>query len=561
MNKLNFIFDHLSYSNIISSIDVYTLPLQVKKIEGNYSGCNEPKVVYAENIDYSNYNYDQGFSSNLTLNTLSAAVIDADTNAKNAQRNTINNLDTNAENGNTVRLINTTVFGKYSPEFYSATTNNLPSLNIRADVIGISNNSEISTSRKSDRSDTIIGLARISSVGVLEAEATAKDSVLASANSESNVQIEVLAIGIDNFGRIATGKNDDFIAGIADTSTQGEARATSIANAFNLDADLVAELPNSITAEANANAFTNNFVSTFGIFNSGEIFSHRGNDVIFGLANSQSSSNSTSFAEANANGGDLAFATANAEAIAVTQNASVGIINTGIISTGRDNDVVIGLAFNQSSAEAQADAAATANGSVTDTNAVTNVNSVADAENVVAIGIDNSAGLIETGAGSDRVIAYGSTVGIFGGEIRTGRDDDQIIGYGRERGVEATVIYAGNGNDYFKAAIGELDILTGFNLAEKQTGSISNAQIFGQDGDDTFEIGDFDGSVLIDGGINYDTLRLLGDVDRYKFSLGGSNDTVLTIEDEDAGSILTAKSIEAFYLRDGEQLYSVSDLV
>ncbi len=560
MNKLNSIFDHLSYSNIISSIDVYTLPLQVKKIEGSYSGCNEPKVVYAENIDYSNYNYDQDSSSNLTLNTLSAAVIDADTNAKNAQRNTINNLDTSAENGNTVRLINTTVFGKYSSEFPPATTNN-SALNIRADVIGISNNSEISTSRKSDRGDTIIGLARINSVGILEAEATAKDSILASANSESNVQIEVLAIGIDNFGRIATGKNDDFIAGIADTSTQGEAKATSIANAFNLNADLIAELPNSITAEANANAFTNNFVSTFGIFNSGEIFSHQGNDVIFGLANSQSSSNSTSFAEANANGGNLAFATANAEAIAITQDATVGIINTGIISTGRDNDVVIGLAFNQSSADAQADAAATANGSVTDTNAVTNVNSVADAENVVAIGIDNSAGLIETGAGSDQVIAYGSTVGIFGGEIRTGRDDDQIIGYGREKGVEATVIYAGNGNDYFKAAIGELDILTGFNLAEEQTGSISNAQIFGQDGDDAFEIGDFEGSVLIDGGRNYDTLRLLGDVDRYKFSLGGSNDTVLTIEDEDAGSILTAKSIEAFYLGDGEQLYGVSDLV
>lgn len=568
MNKVNTIFDYLSYSNIISTVDIYTAPLGVSGISSNYSECEEPGVIYANNTNYSTSDYDQGFSTDLSLNTLSSAIVDGNTSAKLTEQNTINDLNVGADKNNSVRAINATVFGKHRDKSYekdyrndsSTVDGNHNSLTVTADVIGIGNSSKLNTGKRNHDNVTLVGLASSEALGSLEIEAIADEADFAQANSESSVVLDVLAIGLDNSSKILTGKGDDLVAGIADTSTSSNATATSMANAF-LNEDLIADGFNNVTAEANSSAFANSVVSTFGIFNSDTIYTRHGNDVVLGLASSESSSNANSSAEANAYGNDSVFANVNAFSTAVTQNATVGIINTGKIVTGRGSDAVIGLAFNQSTADAVATANAVANnGTVTDTNS--NTNAIADTTEVVEIGIDNSDGSIRTGKGSDQVIGFGHTIGISGGEIKTGGGRDRIIGYGEGKGIEATTIYTGSGDDYVQAAIRELDPLTGqLHLAGDQTGSISNAQIFGQSGNDTFEIGDFEGNVLVDGGKHHDTLKLMGDVDSYQFTFGNSDNNDLTIDNN--GSILTVKNVESFYLGGSEQhhLHSISDFV
>ena len=132
-----------------------------------------------------------------------------------------------------------------------------------------------------------------------------------------------------------------------------------------------------------------------------------------------------------------------------------------------------------------------------------------------------------------------------------------FLAYGGRIGVNDALIATGRGHDYFQAAIGDVDSVTGaVNLAEDQSNSIRNSRIYGGTGNDTFDIGGFSGAVTIDGGRNYDVLRLSGDVDSYSYRVTGSNNHLLTIEN--AGSVLTVANVEAIYLGDSEQ-FSISD--
>jgi len=561
VNTLNNIFDNLSRFEIDLSLDLSTATDNLRKDRANTAN-SQGKSIYGENI-YHDYDYSDNSSElNLNSNRFSHTVTDIRTQTTAIGYNNTSRLFTGRGNDRIIGLGNATVTGSFraiaeskstSVDNASADSNARAVFTATVEATGVRNSSGINTARGND---TIIGVSDVQSNASVLAESTAIDLSLATAQSESSVAINVLAIGVDNGGNIALGQGKDLFVGIANTSTQSEAKATAIANAFdvNLSPAAIAEL-NNATAESDSLANATNSVSTLGIANAGKIFLNQGNDVIFGLANSQSSTKADSDSQATSSANQSAIATANAEAIAVTQDDTVGIVNAGLIATGFGNDILVGLAFNQPQAIAEANA--DANGTTTDTGANTDTRTVSDTSNAIAIGIDNTSGIIRTGIGNDRIIAYGSNVGITGGRIKAETGNDKILGYGGLIGVNATRIDMGRGHDYFQAAIAEVDPLTGsVNLAEDQTNSIRNSRVFGDAGNDTFEIGGFDGRVLIDGGRDFDTLKLSGDIDSYEFSVTGSNNQNLTIED--SGSILTVVNVEAIYLGNSEQL-SVSD--
>ena len=431
--------------------------------------------------------------------------------------------------------------------------------NILAEGVGISNQGTIQTG---NGCDTIIGIANVSTTATSnafsQAESVFNNNSVAIANSESISVIEALAIGIDNTGKIHTGNDHDVIIGAANTSTMTEADAVALTDSLAMSSEFDGDVVDIETAisQSTSLAVSDSFTTTLGIINSGKILTGKGNDVVFGLANNESSSNSEAISEALATADNVANALANAESVGVANGSAVGIANLGKIHTGNGDDAVIGVAINDSVANADADAVAEA--LADDSDSLTNSDAIADIEEAIAIGIDNADGEIKTGHGNDRIIGYGE-VGIIGGEIHTGNGDDRVIGYGTSVGVEGGVIRLGNGNDYFKAMIVNFDPLTGKVChRDDRSGSIKDVEVFGGHGNDTFKLGGFEGTVSIDGGEHHDVLKLWGSVDDYKFALG-SSDNQLTIENSD--SELIVKNVEAFYFDNSDRAYSFHDLV
>ncbi len=445
----------------------------------------------------------------------------------------------------------------------SAMSNSVADVNLTAEAIGISNAGHISTGIGRDM---IIGVAHASTAGSAITKSNARslknDDSLATANSESKVVGTTGAIGIENLDKITTGRGHDIVFGAASTSAMSEAEAKAfthniapLANDHDPAAINVIEqaLSNS-TAIATATSQT----TTLGLVNgeNGKILTDRGNDIIVGLAYNKSSSNAETTSEAKSIANDIAVATANAESLAIAGSTTVGIANLGRINTGRNNDTVIGIAINLTTASADTDADAIAQADNPDTN--TNSNAIADTANVFSIGITNDvSGLLITADGNDQVIGIGD-IGISGGKIRADGGHDRIIGYGSTVGVQDSKIKLGNGNDFFKAAIVDIDPFTGeISHQADQSGSIKDATIIGDRGNDTFEIGGFESKVSIDGGRDHDVLKLWGNLDDYTITLGSSGDKSLTIEDAD--SILAVKNVEAFYFGDSDHAYHYND--
>ena len=442
----------------------------------------------------------------------------------------------------------------------AAISNSVAKVNVLAEAVGISNASHIATGIGHD---LIIGVAKASASGSSMADSQAlalsSNDSSATANSNALTIVDTLAIGIDNVDKITTGKGDDIIIGAASTSAMSEAEAkafahntTALVNECDPAATIQVETAfSSSTSAATANSRT----TTLGIINSGKIFMDRGNDVIIGLAYSKNSSNAQtiSYAESIANSQAIAIANANSSAIA--EGTAVGIANLGKINTGRGNDFVIGIAINAATADADADADAVA--VADDSNAQTDSSAIADTANAIAIGIDNTSGLLITANGNDQVVGIGD-IGIIGGNLRGGSGHDRIIGYGNTVGVANSKIELGKGNDFFKAAIVNFDPFTGeTSFLEDQSGAIKDASIFGDRGNDTFEIGGFESNVAIDGGRHHDVVKLWGSIDDYDITLASSGDKALTIENSDG--ILAVKNVEEFYFGNSDQAYSYHD--
>ena len=430
--------------------------------------------------------------------------------------------------------------------------------NIFAEGVGINNLGKIYTGTGCD---TIIGIANVSATASSTAFSLAQsvfdNNSVAIANSESLSVIEAFAVGIDNRGKIDTGKGDDAIVGIANTSTMTEADAAafteSVATLSEFDGDVVARIGTAIS-QSTSLAIADSLTTTLGIINSGKICTARGNDVIFGLANNENLSNSQAISEAVATANDSADAMGDASALAIANGNAVGIANLGKIDTGKGHDTIIGVAVNNSVADANADSLAEAFADDSDSPVTTD--SIADSGEAIAIGIDNADGVIKTGHDNDRIIGYGK-VGIVGGKIHTGEGDDRVIGYGMTVGVEGGTIDLGKGNDYFKADIVDFDPLTEkVSQIDDRSSSIKDAAVIGDCGNDTFEIGGFEGTVSVDGGSDRDVLKLWGNVDDYKFTLGSSGNQ-LTVEDSDAK--LVVKNVEELYFSDSDHAYSFND--
>lgn len=442
-----------------------------------------------------------------------------------------------------------------------AISNSLAEVNVTAEAIGIRNEGHIATGYGNDM---IIGVAHASTSASATTKSKARalfnDDSSATANSESNVTATTLAIGIENLGKITTGRGDDIVFGAAGTSAISEAEAKS----FTVNVAALAkehghgaiDIFDQALANSTANATANTQTTTLGIVNTGEILTDRGQDVIVGLAFNRSSSNAVTISEAESIANNVARAQADAGSLAIAGSTAVGIANFGRINTGRNNDTVIGIALNLADADAKADVEATAKADDSDAQSDSDV--VADVSQALSIGIDNGVdGFLITADGNDQVIGIGD-IGISGGKIRADGGHDRIIGYGTSVGVQNSKIKLGNGNDFFKAAIVDIDPFTGeISHRSDQSGSIKDATLIGDRGNDTFEIGGFESNVSIDGGRDHDVLKLWGNLDDYTITLGSSGDKSLTIEDSD--SILAVKNVEAFYFGDSDHAYHYND--
>ncbi|MEM9507919.1 MAG: hypothetical protein AAGA16_09555 [Cyanobacteria bacterium P01_E01_bin.35] len=438
-------------------------------------------------------------------------------------------------------------------------SNSVATANAIANAIGIRNAGKIYAG---EGNDTIIGIANVSASSTAtassQAESDSGNNLAVTANSESVAFVETSAIGIENEGWIYIGKGHDIIVGVANNWTTSVAEAEALAkNAVVMDREHPVTIDQVETAIATSTAASTaiNQTLTLGIVNSGLINTGNGHDVILGLANNSSSSESLADADAESTAQDFAAAIADASSLAGTESIAVGIANFGRIVTGKGDDTIIGIAVSNVNAVADADADAFADANEPD--AQTNTDTIADTANGFAIGIDNTSGIIKTDIGDDQVIGYGE-IGIQGGKIFTGKHNDRVIAYGSKVGFQAGNVRLGNGHDYFQAAVVDFDPFTGhIEFAEDQSGSIQDAFVSGGRGNDNFELGGFSTGVTIDGGQDHDVFKLWGSIDEYEITLGSSEHQELAIKNEDA--ILTVKNVEAFYFGNSDHAYSYTD--
>ncbi|NJO95531.1 MAG: hypothetical protein HC764_05370 [Pleurocapsa sp. CRU_1_2] len=606
---------NLLLENIISIDDFFTIPQRVIELEKNSLECQIPGSIYQFDEKYSvdsslvnnpdnpdnylargidnnnemaigkdnNIIYGKGISSALSIASASAEAEFIADYIVAANSQTTANAGVLALGINNVGKINTgrgndIIFGVADASgnstadsqaesilsnvtFTDATSSSVGAVNVVVDAVGINNDGKINTGKGDD---VIIGFANASALG--NATTNSQTQLLfsngstATANSESVVIVDSLALGINNTGVINTGEGHDVIIGLGTNSAVSEAVAAAFAYnaailATGCDPEAIEALESAIT-QSTSLATAVSTTTTLGIINSGQILTSFGDDVIIGLANNQSSSNAQTISVAESAANDTATATADAQSLAIAQGSTVGIVNLGQINTGKGNDIVIGIAIDKSAAVAGADANAVS--TVNNSDAQANTSTFSDTSQAIAIGIDNTGGKIFTAIGDDQVVGVGE-IGILGGSLNTGLGNDQVIAYGSTIGVQDSEIRLGQGDDFFKAAIVDFDPVTGaISFPLDQSSSIKNTSAFGDRGNDTFEISNFEGNVLIDGGKDFDVLRLWGNLDNYQFT-GSSDNRTLTIEDSDSGSVLTVKNIEAVYYGDSDQAYKISD--
>jgi hypothetical protein len=566
--------------NILLTEDFFTLPNRIDELKQSILQYQQPNLIYQQDAFYGAGNeiiFGQGTGialSDATSESATNSAPTADSRAtafSNAMAEGIVNyakIYTGEGNDTILGVADVSGISTATAQTQSALSNiyftnvqdnSTATVNVVVDAVGIRNTNNISTDKGND---TIVGVANASASGkstaISQAELVVSNNSSVAANSKAVVVVETLAIGLENSGKIYTGEGRDLVIGVANASAMSEAEAAALA--FNTtilatgdSSQVINEIDKAMTKGTSAASATS-LTTTLGLVNTGKIYTDKGNDVIVGIANNKSSSTTAAASGAESIARDVAFATADAKAESIVEGSAVGIVNLGEINTGEANDIVIGIAIDSLAADARADAQA--NSFVTDSDAQTNTDTLADVSKSITIGIDNTSGTILTAKGNDQVIGMGE-VGIQGGNINTGKGDDRLLGFGSTVGVQGSNIRLGQGSDFFQAIITDFDPVTGatpFDL--DQSGAIKDSQVFGDRGNDTFEIGNFAGNVLIDGGQDFDSLRLWGNLDDYTYSRSADNNT-LTIESN--GAILTVQNIEAIYTGTGDQAYSISD--
>ena len=290
-------------------------------------------------------------------------------------------------------------------------------------ISGINNKGNISTNKGRDivrgtATANVIAQANTVSEAIAYANKLDTDAVAA---TFADINVNAIANGINNSGKLGTGKGNDSVDGDIDASVAAIATATANAAAI---VKGIAQAPMSDSLEAFAMAIAQsianaNIIAT-GINNrGGKLVTARGRDTI----NAVATSDSATLAEASAialsatTPKNEALAIAVAQAIATTQDKAIAIDNNGgTINTEKGADTIKATA-----------------------NAVDK-----------AIAIDNTGGTIKTGKGADIIQADATgfdSQGIFGGTIKTGEGADRIEASSFGGGVN---INMGNGKDFVK---------------------------------------------------------------------------------------------------------------
>ncbi|WP_353931913.1 hypothetical protein WJM97_04835 [Okeanomitos corallinicola TIOX110] len=361
-------------------------------------------------------------------------------------------------------------------------------------------NPKDSTANTLNGNDWIIGQTQVSSdlgVGLsVDIAPEDLDSTIISAEFMGRTSINI--DGIKNKGIINTGNGADKIVGIAKTNLSATANTVSQAIALVETVDTAAITNVFASIELNT--------TTDGIDNSGgEIHTGHDSDYIYGFADGFISAIATAYADASAivNTDMPENLTAFAEAIAISlAQADIiarGINNTkGKITTGSGHDTIIAKAISDTATVANADASAFA--SANDENqalAQTIFNAIAQVDDI-AIAMDNTKGLINTGTGDDKIkaIAEADNTAIAidntKGRIFTGKGDDTIIANatGSESfGIFGGYIDMGDGDDSLEASSfgGGVNIKMG--KGNDVVSGFGNAKVDGGKGFDIFNFG------------------------------------------------------------------------
>ncbi len=301
------------------------------------------------------------------------------------------------------------------------------------------------------------GLGLFVDVGAINAGAVSAADLSAEAT--------VNADGIDNKGSISTNAGSDVVRGSATAQISAQANAVSnaIAYANKLDTFAIADTFGNINVDAIANGINNTGKISTGLGSD----SVDGKLVASVTAVATAEANAIAFVEAIAkapvNQNLIAFADAIAVSLANATITATSIKNLGgHIDTGKDGDSINAIATSDSNTFSEASAATSA--AVTPENeALANALAVAIAKaEDTAIAIDNTQGLIGMGTGNDTIkaTANGEIKGIAiknsQGTISTGGEDDTIEAYAtgieESYGIFGGTIETGDGADTVKAS-------------------------------------------------------------------------------------------------------------
>ncbi len=287
---------------------------------------------------------------------------------------------------------------------------------------GIDNKGSIATNQGND-------LVRGSATAQISAQANAVSNAIAYADkldtfaiadTFANINVDAIANGINNTGKIRTNQGSDSVDGKLVASVTAVATAEANAIAF-VEAVAKAPVNQSLIAFADAIAVSlaNATITATGIKNlGGHIDTANGGDSINAIATSNSNTLSEASAATSAavTPENAALANALAVAIAEAEDTAIAIDNTqGLIDMRKGEDSI----------------KATANGEIK------------------GIAIKNSQGTIKTGPKGDTIEAFATGIeesyGIFGGTIETGNGPDTVKASSFGGGVN---IKMGNGNDF-----------------------------------------------------------------------------------------------------------------
>ncbi|PSB05990.1 hypothetical protein C7B62_23985, partial [Pleurocapsa sp. CCALA 161] len=261
---------NLLLENILSIDDFFTIPQRVLELEKNSLKCQIPGSIYQfddkSHVNSSLVNNPDDIDNYLAMGIDNNNEITTDKN-------------NNIIYGKGISSALSIALASAEAEFISdciVAANSQTTANAGVLALGINNLGQINTGRGDD---IIFGVADASGNSTADSQA---ESILsnvtftdATSSSVATVNVVVDAVGINNGGKINTGKGNDIIVGFANASALGNATTNSQTQLL---------FSNGSTATANSESVVIVDSLALGINNTGVINTGEGHDVIIGLA-------------------------------------------------------------------------------------------------------------------------------------------------------------------------------------------------------------------------------------------------------------------------------------